>query len=74
MSSPLSWVIQISIKPGQRDTFTQLMHEMVADTKNNQPGTHTYEWFIGDDGATVHIYERYADSDAAISGRTMPSG
>lgn len=25
MSSPLSWVIQISIKPGQRDAFTQLM-------------------------------------------------
>lgn len=26
-----------------------------------------YEWFVSDDGSAVHIYERYADSDATMA-------
>ena len=31
-----------------------------------ESGTLDYEWYITDDGSVVHIYERYADSEATL--------
>jgi quinol monooxygenase YgiN len=62
----LSWVLQCAVKDGQLDEFKELMEEMVAGT-SDEAGAISYEWFISDDGSTVHLYEKYADSDAAIA-------
>ena len=62
----VSWVVQCAVKDGQLDAFKELMEEMVAAT-SSEPQTLSYEWYISTDGATVHIYERYADSDAMIA-------
>ena len=56
----------VAVKDGQLEWFKELMEEMVAGT-SEEPGTLNYEWFISDDGSTVHIYEKYADSDAMIA-------
>ncbi len=61
----VSLVLQCAVKDGQLDTFKELMEEMVAGT-NDEPGTLNYEWFISEDGSTVHIYEKYADSEATV--------
>jgi hypothetical protein len=42
------------------------MHEMVESTRS-EPGTQAYEWFLSGDGAVCHVYERYADSTAAMA-------
>jgi quinol monooxygenase YgiN len=62
----VSWVVQCAVKDGQLDAFKELMEEMVAGT-SDEPGTLNYEWFISDDGSTVHIYEKYADSQATMA-------
>jgi quinol monooxygenase YgiN len=41
------------------------MNDMVESTKA-EPGALNYEWFISEDGTSCHIYERYADSAAAM--------
>jgi quinol monooxygenase YgiN len=66
MSTAVSWVIKFSINSGQRGAFVSLMEEMVEGTMADEPGALAYEWFIADDDRTVHIYERYADSDATM--------
>ena len=66
MDGRVSWVLEVAVNPGQIETFRALMSEMVASTRN-EPGALIYEWFIGDKGDTVHLYERYADSAAAIT-------
>ena len=66
MANTVSWVIQLAVKPGQLEAFTALMEEMVESTRA-EPGTLAYEWFIGDAGEVVHIYERYADSAAVLA-------
>ena len=48
------------------DTLRALMEEMSASTRS-EPGALSYEWFIGDDDRVVHLYERYADSAAALA-------
>lgn len=60
------WVLECAVKDGQLDAYKELMGEMVAGT-SDEPGTLAYEWFISDDESTVHLYERYAGSDAAIT-------
>ncbi len=66
MSDAVSWVLMVNVKDGQLDVFRALMDEMVAATQA-EPGTIMYEWFVSDDGGTVHVYERYADSDATLA-------
>jgi quinol monooxygenase YgiN len=66
MDDQVSWVIELAVKPGQLEGFRTLMDEMVAGTRL-EPRSLGYEWFISDDDAVVHIYEKYADSEAMIT-------
>jgi quinol monooxygenase YgiN len=63
----VSWVVQCAVKDGQLDGFKELMGEMVESTREEEPGTINYEWFISDDNGTVHIYEKYANSEAVVA-------
>jgi quinol monooxygenase YgiN len=66
MGDPVSWVIELAVKPGQLETFRALMNEMVESTRP-EPGTLSYEWFVSEDGSVVHIYERYSSSETLVT-------
>ncbi|HEU0304923.1 MAG TPA: putative quinol monooxygenase [Gaiellaceae bacterium] len=62
----VSWITEGAVKDGQRDALEELMAELVASTRE-EPGTLGYEWYLSDDGGVMHLYERFADSEAAIA-------
>ena len=66
MSDAVSWVLELAVKDGQLDAFKALAQEMSEATQAGEPDASHYEWFAGEDGMTVHIYERYADSAATM--------
>jgi quinol monooxygenase YgiN len=66
MEGQVSWLLEATVKPGQLDTFRTLMEEMVEGT-GTEPQTLNYEWYLSDDDGTVHLYEKYADSEAMIA-------
>ncbi len=66
MSDVVSWMVEVSIKPGQLDNFKAIVEELVQSTRN-EPNTLAYEWFLGEDNSSCHIYERYADSAATMT-------
>jgi quinol monooxygenase YgiN len=66
MENHVSWVIELAVKDGKLGDFTTLMEEMAAGT-STEPPTLAYEWYISDDETVVHIFEKYADSDAMIA-------
>jgi quinol monooxygenase YgiN len=66
MSDQISWRVELAVKPGQLDRFQDLTREMVAATRQER-GVLSYERFIADDPAVIHVYERYADSAAALA-------
>jgi quinol monooxygenase YgiN len=66
MNDIVSWMLEVSIKPGQLDTFKTLAEDLVQSTRT-EPGTLAYEWFLSEDNRSCHIYERYADSAAAMT-------
>ena len=65
MSGHVHWLLELSINDGHLEAFKALMGEMIAGTKG-KAGTINYEWFLSDDEATCHIYERYVDSAATM--------
>ena len=66
MSDNVSWIFELTIKPGEFDNFKGLMKDMVA-AAHNEPDTLSYEWFISEDNKSCHLYERYADSAALMT-------
>ncbi|MEM1451082.1 MAG: antibiotic biosynthesis monooxygenase [Planctomycetota bacterium] len=64
MTDRVSWTVEATLKPGQADAFRDLMGEMVASTRDGEPGAQRYEWFIADD--SVHILETYTDAEAGL--------
>jgi quinol monooxygenase YgiN len=66
MTNEISWRVQLAVKPGQLDNFRELTAEMVEATRK-ETGVLSYERFVTDDGRFVHVYERYADSAAALA-------
>ncbi len=65
-STEVSWLLELTLAPNTTEAFTTLMGEMVAGTRENEPGTLIYEWSTSADGSTVWILERYRDSDSAM--------
>jgi len=66
MGDQVSWQVELAIKPGELDNFRALTGEMVESTQG-EPGVLSYERFVSADSMVVHVYERYADSAAAVA-------
>src|SRR5947209_8411666 len=65
MSDQISWCVELTILPGQLDSFLEFTAEMVNDTAKER-GVLTHQRFVAADGQTVHVLERYESSDAAL--------
>ena len=66
MGEQVSSQVELAVKPGALDNFRALTAEMVESTRG-EPGVLNYERFVSADGQVVHVYERYADSAAAVA-------
>ncbi len=66
MESQISWHAELQVKPGQWEALRALTAEMVESTKN-EAGALIYERFLSEDRQTVHVFERYSDSAAAVA-------
>ncbi len=65
MGKEVAWQVDLAVKPGQLEAFRALTGEMVEFTRR-EPGVLSYQRFISEDGNTVHVYERYADSTSGL--------
>ena len=66
MSNPISWHVELQVKPGQLNDLRALTGQMVESTRT-EPGALIYERYISDDHQIVHVFERYVDSSAAVA-------
>ena len=60
----LHWTLVATVQPGQADAVVPLVTKMAETNRANEPGTLVYEYMQADE--TIHIYERYSDSAAAL--------
>lgn len=66
MANWVAWMLELQVVGGREADVRALMEEMVGATQANEPGTLHYEWSFSADGRVCHLYERYADSAAAM--------
>jgi quinol monooxygenase YgiN len=66
MTNNVYWVIKAEIVEGQLAALRAIAPKFCEMTKT-EPGAIAYEWSLSADEKTVHIYERYEDSDAALA-------
>ena len=66
MSDQISWQVELQLKRELREPFEVLTKQMV-DVAQTEAGTVIYERFIGDDGETIWLYERYVNCAAAVA-------
>jgi quinol monooxygenase YgiN len=62
-SEQVYWVVTFSTD--EIDKFKPIIQRVVAATEK-EPGALEYEYNVSDDQKTIDIYERYADSKAAV--------
>jgi quinol monooxygenase YgiN len=65
-SEEIYWVVTCAVQPGRLADFKQVVAELVAAAKE-EPGTLAYEYSVDAGQGTVHIFERYRDSNAVVS-------
>ena len=63
--STVSWLLELTVNDAAAGKA--LAEEMSQATKADEPGALIYEYFLSDDEKTLHIYERYADSEAVLA-------
>jgi quinol monooxygenase YgiN len=66
MSKQISWRVVLVVKHGQINNFQALNEEMVESARK-ELGALIYERFVTNDGKLVEVYERYANSAAAVA-------
>lgn len=66
MDAQVSWLVELRIKNGQRENFINLTCAMVEHART-EDGVLSYQRFISDAGQTIHVHERYVNSDAALA-------
>ena len=72
MGDEIAWVVELAVRPGQLDNFRALTGQMVESTRP-EPGALSYQRFVSEDGRTVHLSGRYADSGSPCSERRRMS-
>ncbi|WKN19777.1 putative quinol monooxygenase [Azotobacter vinelandii] len=66
MSKSVYVVFELKVKPGQFDSFKQMVSEVVPGARE-EPGTLAYEYSANADGSIIHIFEHYRDSESLVS-------
>jgi quinol monooxygenase YgiN len=62
----VAWLFEVEVKPDRRGEFEALIPEMVASTRQ-EPGARAYQFFGQPNADALCVYERYADSEAAMA-------
>ena len=66
MTQNIYWTIDATIKEGHLDGLKSHITTMV-DLTSTEPGALAYDFWFNEEETRLFIYERYADSDAAVA-------
>ena len=66
MHDHISWWVELTIRPPDVNAYRDLTREMIEFART-EPGTLIYDRYLDNDGLTIHVFERYVDSTAAVA-------
>lgn len=60
------WILKAQIQAGKVERVKELAAQF-CERARDEDGMLAYEWSVSEDGTSLHVYERYVDSDAALT-------
>ncbi|WP_111707113.1 putative quinol monooxygenase [Lutibacter citreus] len=63
LSENIAWTVDGKIKDEEK---YKVVMKLITEATYEEEGSLNHEWFIAEDGVTIHIYERYKNTDAAL--------
>ena len=67
MANDVYFMLEVEIQAGQESNARTLMRELSSAAEANEPGTLNYTCSVSADGKRSHFFERYTDSEAAMT-------
>lgn len=66
MTENVYWILKAQVQEGNADKVRQLAAKF-CDQTQQEAGTIAYEWALSEDDSVLHIYERFANAEAALA-------
>ena len=66
MTAHIFWILRADIGDGNLEAVKDIANTFIDLTKT-EVGSLAYEWSTTPDGKQLHVYERFASSDAALA-------
>lgn len=66
MSENIIWTVEGNIKEGHKEDLIALMNEMLVLVEQ-ETGTLNYQWTIGENDNSLHVYEKYKDAESTFT-------
>ncbi len=64
MEGHVSWIVECAVK--DRAALDVVLADMIDGT-GKEAGSLAYEWYLSEDGSTLHGFEKYASSEDMIT-------
>lgn len=66
MRSQIYWILKCDVNAGMQAGLNAVATKFCERTAGEE-GVVAYEWSLSEDGKRLHVYERYSNSDAALT-------
>lgn len=75
--SKISYILELTLADGSLDEFKAKAETFVGGSKDAEPGTLTYQWWLAEDGKRCILHEVFESSEALLThlgnvGPTLP--
>ncbi len=66
MDNSVILIVESEILPGKLDALKGVISRVVAHTRETEPNTLMYSWYINEAETELRVVERYTNSDAVL--------
>lgn len=63
----LNYLIEFTVKPGQLSEFKKMADWFIERSREDEPGTKTYQWYLTDDESKGYLLERFDNSAGLVA-------
>lgn len=70
---PINYVVELTIKSGQLDAFKKVADGFIQRSRDDEPGTKTYQLYMAADDSKCYIHEGFDDSAGLVAHAAGPS-
>lgn len=69
----INYIVEFTLKPGKLDDFKRAADGFIERSRDDEPGTKTYQWYMNADNSKCYLHEAFDDSAGLVAHAAGPS-